>query len=89
MRLGRLAVALACARRLFELSELNRSRLVQNDELQAFSHTLAHELKNPLGVLSRFAEKPDKAYSDGQDGFLAQGIGSHCWLTPPMADSPA
>lgn len=57
-----------------------RSRLMvkelraRNEELNAFNHTVAHDLKNPLSILLGFAEVLSQDYSGGRDEVLGQGI---------------
>lgn len=46
----------------------------QNEELNAFNHTVAHDLKNPLSILIGFAEVLAQDYGEGDDEVLAQGI---------------
>lgn len=46
----------------------------QNEELNAFNHTVAHDLKNPLSILIGFAEVLAQDYGGGEDEALAQGI---------------
>jgi len=46
----------------------------QNEELNAFNHTVAHDLKNPLSILIGFAEVLAQDYGEGEDEVLAQGI---------------
>lgn len=44
------------AERTAELSETNEFLTASNAELDAFAHTVAHDLKNPLGVMIGYAE---------------------------------
>jgi len=46
----------------------------QNEELNAFNHTVAHDLKNPLSILLGFAEVLSQDYGGGADEVLDQGI---------------
>lgn len=46
----------------------------QNEELNAFNHTVAHDLKNPLSILLGFAEVLAQDYSGGEDKVLDQGL---------------
>lgn len=46
----------------------------QNEELNAFNHTVAHDLKNPLSILLGFAEVLFQDYKGGKDEVLEQGI---------------
>ncbi|GMQ77751.1 MAG: hypothetical protein BMS9Abin02_0240 [Anaerolineae bacterium] len=57
-----------------ELSQINSTLLAQNQELNAFSHTVAHDLKNPLAILLGFAEVLGQDYVSGEDELLGQGI---------------
>jgi signal transduction histidine kinase/tetrahydromethanopterin S-methyltransferase subunit G len=50
------------AARTAELSEANRLLQEQNAELDAFAHTVAHDLKNPLGVLIGFSSMIEERY---------------------------
>ncbi len=38
------------------LQQANRELQARNEELDAFGHTVAHDLKNPLGIIQGFAE---------------------------------
>ncbi len=44
------------AQRLDDLAEANRILYERNEELDAFAHTVAHDLKNPLGLIAGYAE---------------------------------
>jgi signal transduction histidine kinase len=44
------------------------------DELDAFSHTVAHDLKNPIAVLSMRAELLHSMWESGDDGKLLQHV---------------
>ena len=46
----------------------------QNEELNAFNHTVAHDLKNPLSILLGFSEVLVQDYGDGQDEVLEQAV---------------
>ena len=46
----------------------------QNEELNAFNHTVAHDLKNPLSILLGFSEVLVQDYGGGEDEVLDQGI---------------
>ena len=46
----------------------------RNEELNAFNHTVAHDLKNPLSILLGFAEVLAEDYMGGEDEILNQGI---------------
>lgn len=46
----------------------------QNEELNAFNHTVAHDLKNPLSILLGFSEVLVQDYGDGQDEVLDQAV---------------
>lgn len=39
-----------------ELAGMNKELRARNEELDAFGHTVAHDLKNPLGLISGYAE---------------------------------
>ncbi|MDX1616315.1 MAG: HAMP domain-containing sensor histidine kinase [Candidatus Promineifilaceae bacterium] len=55
-----------------ELAESNQQLRKQNDELDAFSHTVAHDLKNPLTVLAGLAEVLGSHYQEGEQTLLAE-----------------
>lgn len=57
-----------------ELVQINTTVLAQNQELNAFSHTVAHDLKNPLAILLGFAEVLSEDYLGAEDELLSQGI---------------
>lgn len=57
-----------------ELTEQIEALKVQNEELNAFSHTVAHNLKNPLAILIGFAKVLEQEYSNSVDETLNQGI---------------
>jgi signal transduction histidine kinase len=42
--------------RLTELAQANAKLQDRNEELDAFAHTVAHDLKNPLGLITGYAE---------------------------------
>ncbi len=46
----------ALATRLDELAEANAELQARNEDLDAFAHTVAHDLKNPLGLVTGYAE---------------------------------
>jgi signal transduction histidine kinase len=46
----------------------------QVDELSAFSHTVAHDLKNPLSILLGFADVLAHDYAESEDEVLDQAI---------------
>lgn len=46
----------------------------QNEELNAFNHTVAHDLKNPLSILLGFSEVLVQDYGAGQDEILDQAV---------------
>jgi PAS domain S-box-containing protein len=57
-----------------ELTEQIEALKVRNEELNAFSHTVAHNLKNPLAILIGFAKVLEQEYSNSADEILNQGI---------------
>jgi signal transduction histidine kinase len=70
----RAKVEAAAQQRSEKLTELNAALVSQNEELNAFSHTVAHDLKNPLSILLGFAELLEQDYGDGDDQLLKQGV---------------
>jgi PAS domain S-box-containing protein len=56
---GLLAVALHQAQLRASLALRSKELEAQNAELDAFAHTVAHDLKNPLGVVTTYAEFVD------------------------------
>jgi PAS domain S-box-containing protein len=61
-----------------ELLALNAALSAQNEELNAFSHTVAHDLKNPLSVLQGFAEFLSGEYTETEDLNLRLGLDAIC-----------
>jgi len=57
-----------------QFSKIVEELQAQNEELNAFNHTVAHDLKNPLSILLGFAEVLVQDYGDGEDEVLDQGI---------------
>jgi two-component system, sensor histidine kinase and response regulator len=49
------------------LQEYTQELQSRNEELDAFGHTVAHDLKNPLGAIVGYAELVEKYYSDNMD----------------------
>jgi PAS domain S-box-containing protein len=66
----------AYEQRIDELSESIRTLQDENEGLSAFSHMVAHDLKNPLAILLGFAEILKQDYAGGEDELLSQGISS-------------
>ncbi|MCB0018833.1 MAG: GAF domain-containing protein [Anaerolineales bacterium] len=50
------AIAIDNARLVSQLRERSADLLVRNEELDTFGHTVAHDLKNPLGLVTGYAE---------------------------------
>jgi len=44
------------AAQVVELAQMNEELRERNEELDAFGHTVAHDLKNPLGLISGYTE---------------------------------
>ena len=69
------------AQRLQELEQANAELKASNAELDAFAHTVAHDLKNPLGgmigyaelLLSRCADQVDKSSYEVMDALVKAG----------------
>ncbi|MGB3714015.1 MAG: ATP-binding protein [Candidatus Promineifilaceae bacterium] len=62
--------------RINGLDKTNSELQAQNEGLSAFSHMVAHDLKNPLAILLGFAEVLKQDYVGGEDELLTQGITS-------------
>jgi PAS domain S-box-containing protein len=62
--------------RIKGLNKTNSDLQAQKEGLSAFSHMVAHDLKNPLSILLGFAEVLKQDYAGGQDELLSQGITS-------------
>lgn len=62
------AITIAMARfaDLLKLQQLNAELQAQNDELDAFAHTVAHDLQNPLSLILGYSEALE-AYHDTMD----------------------
>lgn len=59
-----------------DLAQLNASLLVQNEELNAYSHTVAHDLQNPLSILVGYAEMLAKDGVSGDDESFRESVGA-------------
>jgi len=57
-----ITVAIARFEDMVELRHLNNELQVQNEDLDAFAHTVAHDLQSPLGVLVGYAEILEQDY---------------------------
>ncbi len=66
------AVAVDNARLVETLRQRTVELEVRNEELDAFGHTVAHDLKNPLGPIVGFAEVLEEDYSALSDEELRQ-----------------
>jgi PAS domain S-box-containing protein len=55
------------AQRHRDLAQLNAELQVRNEELDAFAHTVAHDLKNPLHLVIGFAETLRDVYASLSD----------------------
>jgi PAS domain S-box-containing protein len=62
--------------RIKGLNKTNSDLQAQNEGLSAFSHMVAHDLKNPLAILLGFAEVLKQDYVGGEDELLTQAISS-------------
>ncbi len=51
-----ITIAMARFRDMMELHQLNAELQARNEELGAFAHTVAHDIKNPLALIMGFAE---------------------------------
>lgn len=57
-----ITIAMARFRDLMELKELNAKLQSYNEELDAFAHTVAHDLQNPLNIITGFADLLQEDY---------------------------
>ena len=53
-----------------KIYDLQRELVQKNSELEAFSHTVAHDLKNPLNIIINSAELIEMAYEKGDTSKL-------------------
>jgi two-component system sensor histidine kinase/response regulator len=65
------AITIAMARfdDMMELRRLNTELVIRNEELDAFAHTVAHDLQSPLGLIVGYAEvlsQDHKSLSDSE-----------------------
>lgn len=68
--IGRLIIARARIRAQMRALEENRARLVQNEKLAALGRLaagIAHEVRNPLGVIRASASMVEEAFEEGSD----------------------
>jgi PAS domain S-box-containing protein len=65
---------------LAERIEAVRQLRARNEELDAFAHTVAHDLKNPLSTLIAYADLLEDDFSGSDDEILAESV-------PVIADS--
>ena len=72
------AITIALARHLdmLELRRLNNALTEYNEELDAFAHTVAHDLQNPLGQIIGFAD----LILDNLTDYSSEEIGSYVQL---------
>ncbi len=67
-------VAIENARLVEQLRQYAKELETHNDELDAFAHTVAHDLKNPLAVLAGFAGLLRSRFTRMSDEEIAQTI---------------
>jgi DNA-binding NarL/FixJ family response regulator len=80
-----ITIALARHNDILELRRLNDALTGYNEELDAFAHTVAHDLQNPLGQIVGFAE----LILDNLTDYSREEIGSYVRLIPQRAkDEP-
>jgi signal transduction histidine kinase len=70
------AIAIAMARfdDTLELRRLNEELLARNEELDAFAHTVAHDLKNPLHFIINYADLLYEDWSNMPDGEVGRQL---------------
>ena len=68
------AVAVKNARLVEELRQSNAELEARNGELDAFAHTVAHDLKNPVGLITGFAEMLAQGYASMSDDDRRQAL---------------
>jgi signal transduction histidine kinase len=61
-------------RQVDDLSQLNTSLLSQNESLNSFSHSVAHDLQNPLSILVGYAEMLAKYDDANRDNTFNESI---------------
>jgi two-component system sensor histidine kinase/response regulator len=70
------AVAVKNARLVEALRQSNAELATRNEELDAFAHTVAHDLKNPVGLIIGFAEILAQGYATMSDDDRQQSVQS-------------
>lgn len=56
------------------LRESNAELQIRNEELDAFAHTVAHDLKNPIGLMVSFADMLIENYTDLPDAAFQRAL---------------
>ena len=67
-------VAVENARLVEALRQSNAELQARNEELDAFAHTVAHDLKNPVGLIIGFAEILAQGYATMSDDDRQQSV---------------
>jgi PAS domain S-box-containing protein len=58
----------------------------RNEELDAFAHTVAHDLKNPLSIVVGFAESLEDTFSSMAEEELQEYLGIIAWSSRKMSN---
>ena len=69
-----------------ELQRVNTELQTRNAELDAFAHTLAHDLKNSVHVIMGFAEILERDYADSPDQDLQTAVGAIARMSYKLND---
>jgi two-component system sensor histidine kinase/response regulator len=81
-----LAVAIHQARLRQQVARHVSELEARNEELDAFADTVAHDLRNPLGVIIGFADAAQKAIDRGKMGRLQQPVQAIAHYSRSMND---
>jgi PAS domain S-box-containing protein len=71
------AIAIANARLVEELRRRTTELEARNEELDAFAHTAAHDLKNPLGIVVGYVQVLEDAFAENGDRMTDEEVSTY------------